>query len=173
MSNYTIPDDLTQLDITAAAPPVTPDDELPRPFGSYLRLELGGCDSQLITDREHIAAWGPGLACALPELAPCGQPVIDVFGHHTEPGLTARFRLDQHPGWRGVAVPGTADAVVRCDPATHGCFVDILSVAPFDPDRAATFSVDHFAARTGTGTYTIRRVPSLMVGFSFDWKERP
>jgi hypothetical protein len=148
----------------------TGDDELPPPLGWHLILDLGGCDSALITDREHVAAWGERLHDRF-KLAGIGPTVaFDVFGPVQDPGIVARFVFRQ-PGWRGNAQPFQADAVVRCDPPNHGVHIDFLTAERPGSQAIAALSVDHFAARCGDGHCRARRVPGLTTGLRLNWQE--
>jgi hypothetical protein len=148
----------------------TSDDELPTPLCWQLILDLGGCDDALTTNREHIAAWGEGLHGRL-QLGGAGPTVaFDVFGPAEDPAVVARFAFRQ-PGWRGVAQPYQADAVVRCDPGTHGVHLDFVSTDRPGTQTIAAFAAEHFAARCGAGECRARRVPGLTTGFKLIWQE--
>ncbi len=172
MSYVDLPNDLVALDIDNAGAFVTPDSELPRPFGWSLELDLGGGDTRILTDRQAVTDWGRRL-CETIGMTAHGDPVVDQFGHEDLEGLTGVYPLHQVLGWRSVQRLTTSAAVVHCDPFAHGVHIDVFSCRPFNPTVTADFCVGYFAARCGTGSYRVRRVPSLVAGFQFDFREIP
>lgn len=166
-----VPDDLAALDLAAArAPSRTPDRDLPRAFGWTLELNLGGCDTRILTDRQAMVDWGRRL-CESIGMTSYGYPIVDQFGHDDLEGITGVYPLRQVLGWRSVQRLTTSAAVVHADPHAHGVHIDIFSCRPFDPTTTTRFCRDYFTARCGTGSYHVRRVPSLVDGFQFDFPD--
>jgi hypothetical protein len=149
----------------------TSDDQLPPPLCWHLTLDLGGCDSALTGDREHVAAWGARVHRRLQLDGAEPTVVLGVFGNVRNPGTLARFGFRQ-PSWRGIDEAPQMDAVVRCDPDAHGVHVDVMSRALPARDAIAATTIEHFAARSGVGDCRPRRVPGLTTGFQFTWQER-
>ena len=132
-----------------------------RTFGWQLRLQLSGCDPEVVDNVHAVTAW-VGMLIAEIGMKAYGDPIVDRFGEGDLEGITLVQRLT------------TSAVVLHCDPP-DSAFIDVFSCRAFDPYAATRFSIGYFRATAAGGDFTERRAPvpgTRFAGFDFAAADR-
>ena len=114
------------------------------PWGWHLALNLYDCDPQLITSAQVIRDFVVKL-CDLIQMRRFGDPIIVHFG---EDARVAGYSL--------VQLIETSNICGHFANESNGAYIDIFSCKYFDPELAAAFTIETFAAQKANGVHITR-----------------
>ena len=101
------------------------------PWGMLAAIDLHGCESGRLADRDAIRAFV--------------RAVIDAIGMIAHgPLRLERFGEGELEGWSAMQFIETSSITIHADEFSGRCFIDVFSCRPFDPDDAAAVAVTHF-----------------------------
>lgn len=114
------------------------------PWGWHLALNLYDCDPDLITSANVIRNYVIGL-CDLIQMRRFGDPMIVHFGED-----------ERVAGYSLVQLIETSNICGHFANASNAAYIDIFSCKYFDPELAASFTVDTFGAQKAAGVHITR-----------------
>ena len=114
------------------------------PWGWHLALNLYDCDPGLITSAEVIRAYVLRL-CDLIQMRRFGDPIIVHFGED-----------ERVAGYSLVQLIETSNICGHFANESNAAYIDIFSCKYFDPELAASFTIETFAAQKASGVHITR-----------------
>lgn len=104
-------------------------------WGYHLILDVGGCDSSLMSNRQNVYDWITNLVKDI-DMEPVGEPSIEFTAAHDigKAGFTA------------VQIIVTSSIVAHFIDATGQIYIDVFSCKKFDIDTIKKSITDRFAA---------------------------
>lgn len=122
-------------------------------YGFELLLDLHGCNAELFS-RAHIDQYFTDL-CKLIGMEKCDVHFWDDFGVPEE----ERQTLPHTKGTSAVCFILTSSIVVHTLDLLRSVYVNIFSCKFFEPDLAAEFTTERFAAAFSNKTFVERTLP--------------
>jgi S-adenosylmethionine/arginine decarboxylase-like enzyme len=117
-----------------------------RPYGRELVLDLSGCDPDVTTNPERLAAFAAQM-CDTIDMKAYGEPIIERFGLADE--VTAGHTL--------VQLIETSSIVVHFSDSRRTAHANVFSCGPFEPRTAADFASDFLGAERSRSRLLIRQ----------------
>ena len=114
------------------------------PWGWHLALNLYECDPGLIRSADVIHAYVVKL-CELIHMKRFGDPTIVHFGEE-----------ERVAGYSLVQLIETSNICGHFANESNAAYIDIFSCKYFDPEAAAAFTIETFAAHKAAGVHITR-----------------
>lgn len=99
-------------------------------WGRHLMLDLTGCPSDKLKDKENILAWGKALVDAI-QMVPYGDPFCEYFNNHD-------------PGYTFSQIILTSNITAHFVDNRGAAFIDIFSCKDFEPETAENVTRQFF-----------------------------
>ena len=105
-------------------------------WGYHLILDVGGCDTSLMSDRQNVHNWIKTLVQDI-DMEPVGEPNIQYTAAHdiNKAGFTA------------VQIIVTSSIVAHFVDSKNQIYIDIFSCKKFDPEVAKRSIITFFQAK--------------------------
>jgi S-adenosylmethionine/arginine decarboxylase-like enzyme len=114
------------------------------PWGWHLALNLYECDPELIRSADGIGDYVIEL-CELIQMKRFGDPMIVHFGED-----------ERVAGYSLVQLIETSNICGHFANESNAAYIDIFSCKYFDPETAAAFTIETFAAKKAAGVHITR-----------------
>ncbi len=115
-------------------------------WGYHLILDVGGCDSSLMSDKQNVYNWITSLVKDI-KMEPIGEPRIEY---------TAADDINK-AGFTAIQIIVTSSIVAHFIDHTRQIYIDVFSCKKFDTDLVKQSIVNSFAATKMRECYLTRQ----------------